>query len=105
MKCSGGCCERFYFPLPAEAVEYAKLHPEHYFGKWPWSDQDIKTSLDMIVYHGEPSTHPFGCRHFDKITRLCSIYDRRPSMCRDHGERTPCHIKGCASFKERQQRV
>lgn len=26
----------------------------------------------------------FTCRHWDPTTRLCTVYDDRPQMCRDH---------------------
>jgi Fe-S-cluster containining protein len=28
--------------------------------------------------------HVYTCRHFDDRTRLCTIYEERPEMCRDY---------------------
>jgi Fe-S-cluster containining protein len=35
-------------------------------------------------YTSESEGHVYTCRHFDDETRLCTIYERRPEMCRDY---------------------
>ncbi len=33
--------------------------------------------------------------HFDKEKRLCTIYETRPQMCRNHGVEYSCVTQGC----------
>jgi Fe-S-cluster containining protein len=35
-------------------------------------------------YEPAAEGHVYTCRHFDDETRLCTIYERRPEMCRDY---------------------
>jgi len=42
-----------------------------------------------------PMTRWYACRHWDEETRLCSIYDRRPMICRDFPYGDPCRY-GCS---------
>ena len=39
----------------------------------------------------------FTCRHFDKVKRLCTIYESRPEMCRTYPNGRRCsHSIGCS---------
>jgi Fe-S-cluster containining protein len=49
-------------------------------GVFPWSDRG----------------HHFTCRHWDEGTRLCTVYDRRPMMCRGFPYDRPCQF-GCST--------
>ena len=42
----------------------------------------------------------WGCKHFDKKTRLCTIYDIRPTMCRVYPNGCTCTYPGCTLPKE-----
>jgi Fe-S-cluster containining protein len=49
----------------------------------PLSDYD----RDVIMVAEMPS---YTCRHFDAAAGLCTVYERRPAMCRDYpGYGTP----------------
>ena len=37
---------------------------------------------------------PYTCRHWDEETRLCTVYEQRPRMCRDFPYDGPCRM-GC----------
>ncbi len=102
-RCTGHCCEKLHLPWdPAglyRAVETTKL------GTDTW--QDIEFIWDMVIYQGPyrgpiPSDipegqkfHEYTCRHFDKVNKLCTVYDKRPQMCRQHGVSYPCDTQGC----------
>lgn len=34
------------------------------------------------MYEDDCDGHVYACRNFDEATRLCTIYERRPGMCR-----------------------
>jgi Fe-S-cluster containining protein len=36
------------------------------------------------MYEPDAEGHLYTCRHFDDATRLCTIYEQRPEMCRDY---------------------
>lgn len=40
--------------------------------------------------------HHFACRHWDEETRLCTVYEQRPTMCRDFPYGRGCHNEGCS---------
>jgi Fe-S-cluster containining protein len=47
----------------------------------------------MLIPLGEGH---FTCQNWDPKTKLCGIYDYRPSMCRDFPIKgNPCKLKGC----------
>lgn len=60
MACNGLCCAEFWLREP-ELSEHA----------------------DMLV---PVAPGLFTCKHWDGATRLCTIYERRPQMCRDYPE-------------------
>ena len=52
----------------------------------PLSVADANARLDRFgaerMYHADCEAHLYTCRNFDDATRLCTIYDERPEMCR-----------------------
>lgn len=80
---------------------------------------DIDLIAPMAVYlgHGQPSdfnggcgsvnpggvgkNHVYTCKHFDKATRNCTIYEYRPAMCRDYPYQRSCEYAHCA-WEERK---
>jgi Fe-S-cluster containining protein len=50
------------------------------------------TDLDL----GRPL---YACRHWDTVTRLCTVYDARPWLCRDYPYTMACHHTGCTYRK------
>lgn len=94
-RCTGHCCEDFILPLsPSELHTRVEEHKDNdliarmvlYKGKYRAVDRN---------FPGEPEAHHYTCRHFDKATRNCAIYEQRPDMCRDHPYNKPCTFKGC----------
>jgi Fe-S-cluster containining protein len=60
-----------------------------------------KSALNGNYRYDEVESHWYACRYFDKKTRLCQIYERRPKMCRNHGDvpASPCQYDGCTRRK------
>jgi Fe-S-cluster containining protein len=107
--CPGNCCEAFTIG-PPELLEARLSHLD---------EEEAATIRDMVVYLGnfnknpacetrsctkEPlekdpagfSGHFYTCRHFNKWTRRCGIYEKRPEMCRVFPNRGECEFVGCS---------
>jgi Fe-S-cluster containining protein len=41
----------------------------------------------------------YTCRHWDTETRLCTVYDQRPWLCRDYPYTGACQHTGCTYRK------
>lgn len=50
---------------------------------WPWFRRRV---LKYDFYT---------CRHWDEVTRLCTVYKQRPKMCRDFPYGAECAHAGC----------
>lgn len=94
--CDGSCCERFFLPLkPDEVWSY---YEEYLRGEREDKHADIKLIGPMVIplddegLDGEDAKRGFWytCKHWDKDTRLCKIYEFRPKMCRDYPYISPC---------------
>jgi Fe-S-cluster containining protein len=89
--CHGGCCAVFWLPreIPPGALEgdvirdmRIELTPEQVRERWarfigtdlPYDPEDY-VGTDMAQYT---------CRNWDEDTRLCTIYEQRPIMCRGY---------------------
>jgi Fe-S-cluster containining protein len=62
--------------------------------------------LSMLTPRGPVSTDgmvEFDCRYFDRGTRRCTAYDRRPKMCRDFPNTGVCQFCG-ARFESNANR-
>ena len=112
-RCTGKCCTRFLLSEGAtladirEQAERARSDPEMPVVRVT----DAMAIEDMLIPFDGPwmeRTSPgvygegweqnlrenptFTCKHFDG--RFCTIYERRPRMCRDHGVGTACNWAG-----------
>ena len=108
-RCPGFCCQAFNIGPPGEALR-KRLEEV--------GDPDKDLILDMVIYLGKfprnpawphDSDPPFDgdktpagdrghfhtCKHYDRETRSCGIYDRRPGMCRRFPNTTACGFVGC----------
>lgn len=100
--CSGRCCESFHLPRVKDLAALKEMASEAKIDGRPHAE-DLQTIADMVIplftetKHGQ-TTQFFGCRHFDKTTRLCQIYDKRPQLCRDYPNYgASCgHSAGCS---------
>jgi Fe-S-cluster containining protein len=101
--CDGRCCASF--TLPKDAIERFQNGA---------NGDDAPFILDMLipltrrqqvarvkrlgygtVARNPRDKAPFTCRHWDEKTRLCTVYEQRPGMCRDFPYGRPCEHEGC----------
>lgn len=90
--CPGHCCVAFYLPVPHGRAE--EIRDELRDGEViadmvvPLSLAEANERLERFgadrEYGPESEGHVYTCRHFDDETRLCTIYEQRPEMCRDY---------------------
>lgn len=103
--CGGYCCERFHFrtnDTPEQLKEWVS---------GPGALEANKQVVEMVVYLGEstldadgeegPSRHWYTCKHFNRETRLCTIYETRPAMCRNYNTKpwNSCGLKKCKALR------
>ncbi len=121
-RCTGACC--MAFPLPEDPGGLWKRYDHwlrHRHGLQQQGDDDVPLLIDihiiapMVEYLGYQTTpmyevaesaralttagktqpHWYRCKLFDQDTRLCTIYERRPRMCRDYPYGKPCEYAAC----------
>jgi Fe-S-cluster containining protein len=90
--CPGHCCVAFYLPTPHDRV--AEMADEMKDGEMiadmviPLTLSEANERLERFgagrEYEPASEGHVYTCRHFDDETRLCTIYEQRPEMCRDY---------------------
>lgn len=81
--CPGRCCEQLALHPTIEMAERFALN----------GSAEAAFVLDMLIERDDlpPTREPFyRCRHFDAATRLCTVYERRPNMCRDYPGASGC---------------
>src|SRR4051812_1594782 len=94
-KCSGICCQQLVIPgFTYEALRQAYLawlRTETTFvgpsGIFPMI-RDIFFLFPMLKPIGtnETGKEVYSCKHYDAASGLCTVYDYRPTMCRNY----PC---------------
>lgn len=59
--------------------------------------QDIFMLYPMLRPKGldDDGKQVFSCKHHDPVTKLCTIYEIRPSMCRNYPNNKKCPHNGC----------
>lgn len=97
--CGGGCCERFHFGH-GETMETVQEKGRLRGGEdQVIADMLIPLGVSTLDSDGEAGLPVFWftCKHFDTTTRLCKIYEQRPSMCRTYNTKwwAPCGLKSC----------
>jgi Fe-S-cluster containining protein len=95
--CTGACCDPV--PLPAEDYWDMSRNPKLY--------KNARYIMNMLVppqrpvpQHGDVD---FACKYFDRETRRCIAYDKRPAMCREFPETGVCgHCGGVFAVTTRR---
>ena len=107
MNCGGRCCQRFHLWHPPEVLkkEYEKflengssglvgidqVYPMLvYLGEYYYDPIDLNNKIEKTIHH-------YTCKHHDKETGLCTIYDQRPAMCSEYPYGSACRYPGCCS--------
>jgi Fe-S-cluster containining protein len=47
----------------------------------------------------------YSCKHFDRESRNCTIYEIRPGMCRDYPYRSTCNYAACTWHERKTQPI
>ena len=84
-QCTGACCDPV--PLPAEDYWDMSRNPRLYKNARYIMNMLIPPGPGPVPRHGDVD---FACRYFDKESRRCVAYDRRPAMCREFPETGIC---------------
>lgn len=101
--CPGFCCAAFH--IARDVADDLFADPESYRDGLflvemliPLEPEEAqRRHRELMRLHGwipDEGEPYFTCRHWDPETRLCTIYEQRPQMCRDYGVATPC-CHGC----------
>ena len=73
------------------ALEIATAITAHHSGETPLNPE-VLACFEMV----RPLDRDhFTCRFFDAVNGQCTIYEKRPNMCRDYGVTVPCMHEGC----------
>lgn len=89
--CDGSCCERFFLPHPPEKM-------------WKFYEDSLMNDEELIpdIFKIGPMIIPiepvkdsetgwwYTCKHWNKESKLCNIYSKRPKMCVDYPYGKPC---------------
>jgi len=86
-ECTGACCD----PVTISIHLYREmsLDPRHI--------RNARYVLNMLTARGPLPDHgaaEFDCKYFDRGTRRCTAYDRRPEMCRTFPDGPVCPMCG-----------
>jgi Fe-S-cluster containining protein len=121
-RCKGQCCRVFTLPLPPEELKERyehflnngkdRLHKSDQRSYYQKNEQYTSTEeiyliYPMVKYLGKFKKTPQGyrtneyihhytCKHLDKKTGNCTIYEIRPKMCRRYPDAGICYYKGCS---------
>lgn len=101
--CTGQCCAVFYVPWHKdELAATTPIDPDDVTLKQmliPLTRREVrarraKFGISPTTLGEDTEGHWYKCRHWDEDTRLCTIYDSRPTMCRDFPYARKCDY-GC----------
>jgi Fe-S-cluster containining protein len=105
MSCNGNCCKEFPLPLSLEKIKRMFQEGKGTNGTYLEMKMIAKMLISLPkkpVFVNGKKYFWFTCKNFDKQTKKCMIYEKRPVMCRtfpDHdGQDQPCHksiANGC----------
>lgn len=92
MTCLAYCCEAFRIPVDAlgwlwdepENVRDGHFLRDMLIELTPEEATDRHRSMGLHGWIPDEGEHYFTCKHWDETTRLCTVYEQRPQMCRDH---------------------
>jgi Fe-S-cluster containining protein len=85
--CTGRCCD----PVTVDIHYYQEM------SRAPRTYKNGRYILNMLTVRGPMPQHgtgEFDCKYFDRETRLCTSYERRPEMCRTFPDEGLCGYCG-----------
>lgn len=81
--CPARCCEQLALHPTIEMVERFAMNGS--------AESDFV--LDMLLERSDLPSEPepfYACKHLDRATKRCTVYEIRPQMCRDYPGDAPC---------------
>lgn len=96
MGCPGYCCAAFSITKTLDEIEdlyrAGRLHADDEVIASMLIPLTAEQATERLREFGSPTAdlkrnedrHWYTCIHWDEQTRLCSIYENRPRMCRDY---------------------
>ncbi len=103
-KCPGFCCS---YPVIAVLKSDVERLAKHHNVSFETARQRFTKEAFGKKYVLRRKEHEhFGriCRFFDSEKRRCSIYEARPSVCRDYPAKDRCGYYDFLSFEREQQK-
>lgn len=109
--CDGRCCSIFNYPHTPEFLKFRHESLNGYPDDKMLSEMLVRLTPKEAIERAEKfgvvpprgmtreqwaeKTGPvYTCKHWDEETRLCTVYDKRPQMCRDYPYGKRCQ-HGC----------
>jgi Fe-S-cluster containining protein len=85
LSCNGGCCENFPLPMSKEMINRRYQNSQDANGTL----LEMKMLKEMVIplqnsafVAGGKRFFWYTCKHWSKESRKCTIYEKRPSLCR-----------------------
>lgn len=120
-RCTGNCCRCFTLNIPIETIrEYVhRIRQRVPVGPLTREENETEMLADMLIPLGYLDHHPdapawfneqklrghlYTCRHHDRASGDCLVYENRPSMCSRHPYGTACPYNGCTDPEARLPR-
>jgi Fe-S-cluster containining protein len=103
-RCPAYCCS--YTRIPVESSDVERL--AQYFGLTPEAAARKFTKKgeepgEVILRHLPDKVYGTACRFLDRETRICTIYEARPEICRDYPGRVRCGYYDFLCFERQAQ--
>lgn len=90
--CTGHCCAKFWLPWSVDRIKKLVAKGAVLNG----SPDEIKKIEEMVIPLEDENQNTlkfaYTCRHWDKTTRLCTNYENRPIVCKEHPLSMPCNL-------------
>ncbi len=129
-RCTGHCCETFTLPFSPDELETAYHRWKNGSNRSTpitiGGNEKTQTIFDqiyliapMVKYlgfsrspikavnkaDGRPTArHYYTCKHYDKKSRKCTIYEMRPQMCREYPYGRSCNYAACTWTKRKEKK-
>lgn len=123
--CPGYCCAAFYWPwtLRQQRERASRAYDGEQIAEMliPLTPKEARERYERFsgtkarpgTFTWEARGHHFTCKNWDEETRLCTIYEDRPTMCRDypygqecqHGCGVKCGVSTADRRKIREEQI
>ena len=104
LKCVAYCCSYAHIPVKASDVKRLAKH----FGIEPAKAEKKFTKFGdkkspRVLRHTEDEHFVTSCMFLDKEKRTCTVYDARPTICREFPTQSRCGYYDVLTFERENQ--